>query len=105
MTIVYGWIGNQELYDLLKNEFNDNEQKSLNQLLNYQIETKNIIVKSGFNKILPKDYDDLKKKDRNNKVTDTKTNNEDTYKLSSEDFTKLIVDPIIKAIIAKKVTP
>ncbi|AYV81981.1 MAG: hypothetical protein Homavirus1_11 [Homavirus sp.] len=91
MIILYGWSGNNELYELLKDEFNELQKKNLEQLLNFKIETKDIKTSIGFNTVLAKTYKALcEKRETHDKITQNDKVIINNFEIKYSPFYKLI---------------
>lgn len=64
--VIFGWIGSQDIYNFLKNEFNEQDMKKIYNILFFKIETKDIKYNNtGMNQDTIDKYYELKKKDKN----------------------------------------
>ena len=64
-TIIFGWMGNNIIYDLLAKHYDEKEQKHLNQLLKFHMNNKGIHINYGFNRYHIKSYETAKEKGSN----------------------------------------
>lgn len=60
-TAIYGWVENKNIYELIKNEYSEEEQKKLYNLLHYKVQNKlndnkDIKPNQGINKWTPDVY-------------------------------------------------
>lgn len=70
-TAIYGWVDNKNIYELIKNEYSEEDQKKLYNLLHYTVQkklndNKDIRPNQGINKWTPDVY---KKEQEENKPT------------------------------------